>query len=200
VRNKLIRSSNVIFFENERLRFDWPDEDQLEGELDEPFDPFEVPEDAQVEVEPPRALEGAQTTAGPPLLEQPNIEVQEPEQDPPGEEHSESDQEEPREASVRRGSRIRKPTKPFEQAYNAVSRPKEPRTCRQAITDPIYGTQWKAAIQDELDKLQGMMAWKVANRPTGRRIVGSKWVFKVKYTPSGRIDKFKARLVAQGFS
>ena len=41
-KDKLIRSSNVIFFENERLRFDWPDKDQLEGKLDEPFDPFEV--------------------------------------------------------------------------------------------------------------------------------------------------------------
>jgi hypothetical protein len=45
-----------------------------------------------------------------------------------------------------------------------------------------------------------MMAWKVVNRPTNRKIVGSKWVFKVKYTPTRRLDKFKARLVAQGFS
>ena len=45
-----------------------------------------------------------------------------------------------------------------------------------------------------------MMAWKVVDRPAGHKVVGSKWVFKVKYTPTGHIDKFKARLVAQGFS
>jgi hypothetical protein len=41
-------------------RFDRsPNGNQLGGELDEPFDPFEAPEDAQVEVQP--------------LLEQPNV-------------------------------------------------------------------------------------------------------------------------------
>jgi hypothetical protein len=45
-----------------------------------------------------------------------------------------------------------------------------------------------------------MNAWKIVDRPPDRKVVGSKWVFKVKYTPSGHIDKFKARLVAQGFS
>ena len=203
-KNKVIRSSNVIFFENERLRFDWPDGDQFEGELDEPFDPFEAPEEAlapQVEVDP--------------LPERTNIEVREPEPEPepepeqeralPTENPQESDeerplQEEPKDPNIRRSSRIRKPTQPFEYARNAITRPKEPRTYQEAITDPIHGTQWKAAVQDELDKLQGMSAWKVVDRPPGRKIVGSKWVFKVKYTPTGRIDKFKARLVAQGFS
>jgi hypothetical protein len=59
MKDKLIRSSNVIFFENERLRFNWSDGNQLGSELDEPFDPFEAPDDAQVE----------------PPLEQPNIEA-----------------------------------------------------------------------------------------------------------------------------
>jgi hypothetical protein len=196
VNDKLIRSSNVMFFENERLRFNWPDGDQFSGELDEPFDPFEAPEEPlapQVEVDP--------------LPEQPNIEVREPEperaplvESPQESDEERSTQEEPEDLGVRRSSRIRKPTQPFEYARSAITRPKEPRTYQDAITDPIYGTQWKAAVQDELDKLQGMSAWKVVDRPPSRKIVGSKWVFKVKYTPSGQIDKFKARLVAQGFT
>jgi hypothetical protein len=42
VNNKLIRSLNVMFFKNKRFRFKWLDEDQFGGELDDPFDPFEV--------------------------------------------------------------------------------------------------------------------------------------------------------------
>jgi len=36
--------------------------------------------------------------------------------------------------------------------------------------------------------------------PKGVNIVSCKWVFKIKYLPDGRIDRYKARLVARGFS
>jgi len=34
----------------------------------------------------------------------------------------------------------------------------------------------------------------------GKRHVGCKWIFTVKYGPNGKIEKYKARLVAQGFT
>ena len=37
-------------------------------------------------------------------------------------------------------------------------------------------------------------------RPPGQNVIGSRWVFKVKEKPDGTVDKFKARLVAQGFT
>ena len=36
--------------------------------------------------------------------------------------------------------------------------------------------------------------------PEGRKVIGSKWVFKVKRNTDGSVEKHKARLVAQGFS
>ena len=35
--------------------------------------------------------------------------------------------------------------------------------------------------------------------PPGKRPVGCKYVFKSKYRPDGSIEKYKVRLVAQGF-
>ena len=36
--------------------------------------------------------------------------------------------------------------------------------------------------------------------PKGRKVVGSKWVLKIKTDAEGSVGRFKARLVAQGFS
>ena len=36
--------------------------------------------------------------------------------------------------------------------------------------------------------------------PEGRKVIRSKWVFKVKHNADGSVEKLKARLAAQGFS
>nr|GEX66770.1 ribonuclease H-like domain-containing protein [Tanacetum cinerariifolium] len=35
--------------------------------------------------------------------------------------------------------------------------------------------------------------------PKGRKAIGSKWIYNIKFQSNGKIDRFKARLVAQGF-
>jgi hypothetical protein len=85
-------------------------------------------------------------------------------------------------------------------AKSALERPNIPANYNAAINDPVYSMEWKAAIQDELQKLVSMGAFKVTDLPKGRKRVNSRWVFNVKYTSTGLIDKFKVRLVAKGFS
>ena len=48
--------------------------------------------------------------------------------------------------------------------------------------------------------MENHQTWEYNHLPTDRKAVGSKWVFKVKYAPDGSIARYKARLVAQGFS
>jgi Reverse transcriptase (RNA-dependent DNA polymerase) len=63
-----------------------------------------------------------------------------------------------------------------------------------------YADKWRTAIEDELSMLSSNGTWEVVPRPPNVNIVGSKWVFRLKRFPDGSVDKFKARLVAQGFS
>ena len=42
--------------------------------------------------------------------------------------------------------------------------------------------------------------YKVVPCPKGRKVVGSKWVFHIKWGPDGAIQKYKAHVVAQGFT
>jgi hypothetical protein len=86
------------------------------------------------------------------------------------------------------------------QAHAATTRPPIPKTYKEAINDPIYGAYWKQATREELAKLQALNTWKEVPLPPGKKAIGYKWVFTVKYTPTGLIDCFKARLVCLGYS
>lgn len=74
--------------------------------------------------------------------------------------------------------------------------PKIPKTEDEALADPL----WREAINEELTKLQALATWEYTRLPKNCKTVGCKWVFTIKYTPTGLIDRYKARLVAQGFS
>ena len=75
-----------------------------------------------------------------------------------------------------------------------------PKTYRDAVQDPQWGHMWREAIQKELVALESNYTWKPVVPPKGANLVTSKWVFDVKRLISGAIEKFKARLVARGFS
>ena len=75
----------------------------------------------------------------------------------------------------------------------------EPITMKEALSSP-ESERWREAAQAEFDSLKEHDTWHLCELPPGRKLIGSKWVFKVKYGVSGKIDRFKCRVVAQGFS
>ncbi|GKD95653.1 zinc finger, CCHC-type containing protein [Tanacetum coccineum] len=58
---------------------------------------------------------------------------------------------------------------------------------------------WKEAINDEMDSIIGNNTWVLSDLPPSCKPLGCKWIFKRKFKVNGTIDKFKARLVIQGF-
>ncbi|SYW81683.1 uncharacterized protein UHO2_00187 [Ustilago hordei] len=59
---------------------------------------------------------------------------------------------------------------------------------------------WEEAMCKELDGLRAMGTWEIADLPQGMNAVDTHWVLKIKTDANLILTKFKARLVARGFT
>ena len=75
----------------------------------------------------------------------------------------------------------------------------EPGSMSEATSGP-QSEQWRNAANEEYKALMDNNTWSLTRLPEGRKAIGSKWVFKVKCKPDGTVDRYKARLVAQGYA
>ncbi|GKC05160.1 transposable element, partial [Tanacetum coccineum] len=76
----------------------------------------------------------------------------------------------------------------------------KPTTYREAITSKD-SDMWIAAMGEEIESLHKNKTWELVQLPERRKVVGCKWVFKMKTgLPGSDIIRYKARLVAKGFS
>ncbi|GKD64448.1 zinc finger, CCHC-type containing protein, partial [Tanacetum coccineum] len=66
-------------------------------------------------------------------------------------------------------------------------------------TPEPHAAFWKEAIDDEIGSIMENNTWVLSDLPPGCKPLGCKWIFKRKMKVDGTIDKFKARLVIQGF-
>ncbi|RVW92046.1 Retrovirus-related Pol polyprotein from transposon RE1 [Vitis vinifera] len=64
----------------------------------------------------------------------------------------------------------------------------------QHNTRGIQISEWKKAVQDEIDALEKNGTWTITDLPVGKRPVGCKWIFTIKYKADGSVKRFKARL------
>nr|GEV41592.1 zinc finger, CCHC-type [Tanacetum cinerariifolium] len=74
----------------------------------------------------------------------------------------------------------------------------DPKTFNEAMKSQDVAF-WKEAINDEMDSVIGNNTWVLTNLPLGCRPLGCKWIFKRKLKVDETVEKFKARLVIQGF-
>ena len=53
---------------------------------------------------------------------------------------------------------------------------------------------------EEYDYIMRNQVWEVVPRPEAKKVVGSRWIYKVKHAAHGSVEKYKARFVTKGFS
>jgi len=61
-------------------------------------------------------------------------------------------------------------------------------------------TKWEEAVKEELDSHFYNKTWTSVDQPLHKNIVDCKWVFSIKTNEHGKQIKYKARLVARGFT
>jgi len=62
------------------------------------------------------------------------------------------------------------------------------------------GKLWKEAMVVEMVSLHKNEAWDPVELLAGRKPIDMKWVFKKKINAEGKVEKYKAQLVAKGYS
>ena len=60
--------------------------------------------------------------------------------------------------------------------------------------------KWTVAIKEELDTLKRAGTWEVTERPKERNVVRNRWVFRIKKDAARRVERYKAQLIAKGFT
>ncbi|KAJ0490671.1 putative RNA-directed DNA polymerase [Helianthus annuus] len=82
------------------------------------------------------------------------------------------------------------------QLHHALFTSQVPKSIKTASKD----SHWVTAMHDELTALRNNDTWDLVQRPAHLNVVGSKWIYRIKYKADGSVDRYKARLVAQGFT
>ncbi len=77
--------------------------------------------------------------------------------------------------------------------------PVTPATFQEVVTG-FDCEKWKQAMEREMESLRENEVWELVKLPLNKKVVGSKWVFKIKMNDNGKVNRYKARLVAQGNS
>jgi hypothetical protein len=55
-------------------------------------------------------------------------------------------------------------------------------------------------MDEEMESLRGHKTWQLATLPPGRKAIDCRWVYALKRNDEGTVTRYKAHLVAKGFS
>ena len=69
-----------------------------------------------------------------------------------------------------------------------------------SVYEALKVPEWHKATLEEYTALEKNGTWVLTKLPHGKKTVGCKWIFPIKHKASGSVDRYKAQLVAKGFT
>jgi hypothetical protein len=70
----------------------------------------------------------------------------------------------------------------------------------QGILTSKHKDEWKKAMDKEIKSIQDLETWELVPRPKDNKVIGSRWIFKIKRHADGTIERYKARFCAKGYT
>lgn len=55
-------------------------------------------------------------------------------------------------------------------------------------------------MEEEMRALERNKTWELVDFSKGKKLVGCRWVFTVKYKSDGSVERYKTKLVAKGYT
>jgi histone deacetylase 1/2 len=60
-------------------------------------------------------------------------------------------------------------------------------------------SRWKFVMLEEMELISHDQTWQLVQLPPKKKSIIAKWIYKVKNNSSGKLSKYKVKLVAKGF-
>jgi hypothetical protein len=76
----------------------------------------------------------------------------------------------------------------------------EKATSFKEIMKSKHKDKWKEAMDKEIKSIMEHETWELVPRPDNQKVIGSRWIFKIKRHADGSIERYKARFCAKGYT
>ena len=85
-------------------------------------------------------------------------------------------------------------------SYSAFVSTLSPVSFPNSTSEALSHLGWRQTMVDEMAALHSNGTWDLVSLPSGKSIVGCRWVYTVKVGTDSQVDRLKARLVAKGYT
>jgi hypothetical protein len=102
---------------------------------------------------------------------------------------------------LRISTRIKNPSTRYDNYVSSValvSIDGEP-SCFQEAIKVSESAQWKNVMKEEMDSLERNKTWDLVELPKDGKVVGCKWVYKLKKGVDDKVERYKSIWVEKGF-